>query len=155
CELAERRTALGECLLLDILPVWSCYTQGVSQVAEVHSSLRKETAMPALRPSVIPLDSFEGTSRHCRQAYGPMHAEYIRAFMLMETPPDKEHLAYAARCWQMLEGWKRPVTDFIKGMAKGSGLSEQELTLLLLHEEIVHAKPCTALGATGPATIDG
>lgn len=110
--------------------------------------------MPDLLPSKLDGQSYKGTPRACGRAYGEANAEAIRAFLIMEAAPDKKRLSYAGKCWEMAQGWKKPLAEFVRGMAKGSGLSEEEATLLLLHEEIVHAKPCTALGATGSATLD-
>src|SRR5204862_1819816 len=61
----------------------------------------------------------------------------------------------ASQCWKQLKRWEKPVVEFIRGMAEGSKLSVEQLTLLLLHEEIYHTKPCTAIGATHDGTKDG
>ena len=106
-------------------------------------------------PSIHPIAEFHGSPRACGKNYGISQAEAIRAWLNMETAPDPRRLRYASRCWEKLGNWQRPVVEFVRGMAEGSGLSMEETTLLLLHEEIVHTKPCTAIGATGPATRDG
>jgi len=98
---------------------------------------------------------FRGSPRRCGREYGQSQTEAIKAFLHMEMKPDAKRLRYAARCWEVLRRWEQPVVEFIRGMAKGTGLSVQELTLLLLHEERGRAKACTAVGATGAATRDG
>src|SRR5437879_580148 len=106
-------------------------------------------------PSIHPICEFKGTPRTCGSQYGETQAEAIEAWLHLETPPDPKRLRYASRCWQHLKRWKKPVVEFIRGMAEGTKLSVEELTLLLLHEEIVHTKPCTAIGARGAGTKDG
>lgn len=108
-----------------------------------------------LLPSIHTIHEFRGTARRCGEEYGRSQADWIRCFYAMETPPDPWRVRYAKRCWNHLRGWMPPITEWILGMAHGSGLSPEELTLLLLHEEIVHTKPCTAVGATREGTRDG
>jgi isopenicillin-N N-acyltransferase-like protein len=108
-----------------------------------------------MQPSVLPLHAFSGSSRQCGEMYGAKLAESISGFLHMETPPDKARLKYARACWDVLKRWNKPVADFTRGMAAGAQRPIEELTLLLLHEEIVHQKNCTGLGATGSATTDG
>lgn len=98
---------------------------------------------------------FAGPPRSCGRAYGESQAEAIGAFLAEEVPPDRTRMRYASQCWKILKGWKRPVVEFIHGMAQGCGRPIEEVTLLLLHEEIVHTKPCTGFGAMGDATRDG
>ncbi|NQU09486.1 hypothetical protein HQ590_01735, partial [bacterium] len=111
--------------------------------------------MTKRQPSIHPLYEYRGTVRGCGRQYGASQAEAIEAFLHLEVTPDPKRLRYAARCWDRLRRWDRAVADFVRGMAAGSGLSVQHLTLLLLHEEILHTKPCTGVGATGPGTRDG
>lgn len=105
--------------------------------------------------STYPITELKGTPRACGRQYGEAHAEAIEAFLHMEVPPSPQRLRYVTRCWNELKRWQRHVLEFVRGMSEGSGLSVEELTLLLLHEEIVHTKPCTGIGATGPGTKDG
>lgn len=99
--------------------------------------------------------NLKGSPRECGRQYGEANREAIDAFLWMEVTPDAQRLRYARRCWAVLRRWERPVVEFVKGMAEGSRLSTVELTLLLLHEEVFHAKPCTAVGATRHGTKDG
>src|SRR4051794_21592606 len=103
---------------------------------------------------VLALHSFSGTARTCGEAYGAAQSEAIAGFLHMETPPDKQRLRYAKACWQVLRRWNKPVAEFTRGMAAGTGRPVEEMTLLLLHEELVHQKNCTGLGATGKGTAD-
>jgi hypothetical protein len=79
----------------------------------------------------------------------------IRAFLRWQVPSNPKRREFARHCWDRLSRWDRPVVEFIRGMAQGSGLSLAEVTLLTLHEEIGRIKSCTAFGATGPGTRDG
>lgn len=112
--------------------------------------------------SFVPAE-FKGSAFQCGRSYGQANAEGILSFLLMETAPDTKRLRYAARCWDVLQDWEKPIADFVRGMAEGSGRTVEEITLLLLHEEIVHQQAsvsagnqhCSGLGATGAATVDG
>ena len=95
------------------------------------------------------------TPRACGRQYGEHHAEAIEAFLHLEATPNPWRLRYAARCWERLKHWEAHVVEFVRGMAEGSKLSVEKITLLLLHEEIAHSKHCTAIGATGKGTADG
>jgi hypothetical protein len=106
-------------------------------------------------PSRHSVAELSGSPSVCGREYGASQAESIRAFLALTVAPDKRRLAYAARCWRVLAGWKRPVVEFVRGMAAGAGLSLEEATLLLLHEEICHLPHCTAFGATGAASQGG
>jgi len=97
----------------------------------------------------------QGTPRRCGRDYGESQAERIQAFLQAHVPPNGRRLRFAARCWSSLEEWRRPIAEFVRGLAKGAGLTLPETTLLLLHEEIGHSKLCTAFGATGPGTRNG
>jgi hypothetical protein len=106
-------------------------------------------------PSIHRLTELKGSPRSCGRHYGEQHAEAIDAFLHMEVPPNPERLRYASRCWKVFKRWERHVVEFVRGMAEGSGRSVEEITLVLLHEEIVHTKPCTAIGATRGGSKDG
>ncbi len=108
-----------------------------------------------LLPSTHTLLELRGTARQCGEEYGRSQAELIRAIMVMEVLPDRARRSYARQCWTHLKDWLQPVTEWILGMARGSDLSPEEITLILLHEEIVHTKPCSAVGATRGGSRDG
>lgn len=109
--------------------------------------------MSMLSTNHTPLE-FRGSPRRCGKLYGESQAEAIKALLYKEVPPDRKRLEYARRCWERLRSWEKPVVEFVRGMSDGSGLNLAETTLLLLHEEIVHMKNCTAFGATGSGTKD-
>lgn len=93
--------------------------------------------------------------RACGRQYGEAQAERIAVFMEAEgLSPDRQG-AYAAQCWRELVNWQQPVVEFVRGMADGCGRSVEEMTLLILHEEVIHSEHCTAFGATAAATRDG
>jgi predicted choloylglycine hydrolase len=108
-----------------------------------------------LLKTTIPQSEFKGSPRACGRAYGKAHAEAIAGFLHMETPPDKKRLKYARECWNELKKWNRSIAEFVRGSAEGAKHSVEEMTLILLHEEIVHTKNCTGVGATRTATADG
>jgi hypothetical protein len=105
--------------------------------------------------STLPLIEVKGSPRACGRQYGESQAEMIDAFLHSAATPDSKRLRFAARSWEQLKRWDKPVVEFVKGMAEGSRLSIEEVTLLLLHEEIARMPHCTAIGATGPGTVDG
>lgn len=108
-------------------------------------------------PSHHAIFTYAGTPRACGAAYGNEQAEAIQIFLRLKLQPDATKLRYAARCWKRLSAWQLPVTEFICGVSRGSGCSVEELTLILLNDEIFHSSPhhCTAIGATRGATRDG
>jgi hypothetical protein len=108
----------------------------------------------ALEKKHQPLE-FEGTPRQCGKAYGESEREAIQAFLAKEIFFNPQRLRYAQRCWKVLQGWEKPIAEFVYGMAQGAGLEAHVMTLLLLHEEVVHMEHCTAFGATGAGTKDG
>ena len=91
----------------------------------------------------------------CGEAYGQALEARIMGFCRQEVRPDASHLQYAARCWSHVQRSAPASARFLKGLAKGARLSIEHLTLLALHEEIVHQHHCTAFAATGAATRGG
>jgi hypothetical protein len=73
----------------------------------------------------------------------------------MELQPDAKKLRYARKCWDHVVREAPHSARFMRGMAKGANLSIEHITLLTLHEEIVHTPHCTAFAATGEATRAG
>lgn len=84
----------------------------------------------------------------CGVAYGQAFEPQIMGFCRMELEPDRKRLGYARRCWQHVEKDAPASARFMKGMAKGAHLSLEHVTLLALHEEIVHTKHCSAFAAS-------
>src|SRR4029079_14705643 len=109
-------------------------TTGRSWCIECHIKISWRLPMPAAQ---LPLHSFSGSSRACGEAYGAAQSEAITGFLHMETPPDKKRLRYAKACWDVLRRWNKPVAEFTRGMAAGARRPVEEMTLLLLHEELV------------------
>ncbi len=105
--------------------------------------------------SLYHLTELRGTARECGCGYGSSQAEAIGIFLHQQLQPDSLRLAYAERCGKILQGWEKPVFEFVQGMAEGSGRSLQEIVLVLLHEEICHVHTCTGIGAQGKGTPDG
>src|SRR6058998_1435753 len=97
--------------------------------------------------SVHSVAEFRGSPSACGRQYGLTQAETIGAFLTLAVKPDAARLEYAARCWNVLSEWERPVVEFVRGMAVGTGMSLEQATLLLLHEEVYHLPHCTAFGA--------
>ena len=97
---------------------------------------------------------FRGSALKCGELYGDSQRELIPGFFHMETPPTPERLKYAAKCWEVLQDWNKPVADITRGAAKGSGRSVEELTLLMLHEELIHTRNSTAFAVNAAAATD-
>ena len=107
------------------------------------------------QPTQKPVLKFEGTPGSCGKSYGESEAEAISAFLRLQVAPNAKRLGFARRCWAKLRKWEPAVVEFVRGLAEGSGLTLEETTLLLLHEEIAHTKSCTAFGAAGKGTRNG
>mgnify|MGYP002624895903 FL=1 len=103
----------------------------------------------------LPLHTLSGAARDCGRAYGEMFREAMLGFCVQEVRPDTKRLAYARRCWKHVEHDAPASARLMRGMAEGSTLSIEQITLISLHEEIVHQPHCTAFAATGSATRDG
>jgi len=106
-------------------------------------------------PSHHPFFELRGSAHSCGRAYGESQVETIAGFLRAQLPDRQQWQPYAGKCWAMASEWQRPLAEFIRGMAEGTGRPVEEIMLLLMHEEIGHAKACTAFGATGSATTDG
>jgi isopenicillin-N N-acyltransferase-like protein len=102
----------------------------------------------------LTMTSLEGTVGECGEAYGEAFETRILGFCQQEVKPDKKRLSYAERCWVHIERDAPISAEFIKGMAAGSHLSLEHVTLLTLHEEIAHGG-CTAFAASAEATLEG
>jgi hypothetical protein len=118
------------------------------------SNSEAEVPRPKANSSYL-MAEFRGTARDCGRDYGRSQTEAIGAFLYHQVQPDWLRLAYADRCGKVLEEWEKPIFEFVQGMSDGTGLSLQEMVLLLLHEEVVHVHNCTGIGATGKGTVDG
>lgn len=103
----------------------------------------------------LALAEISGTALACGREYGERFEPLIMGFCRQELKPDRRNLAYARRCWRHVERDAPESAAFMRGMARGSRLSLDHVTLLTLHEEIVHMPHCTAFAAAGPATRDG
>ena len=103
----------------------------------------------------LPLIEFQGTAAECGAAYGAKLTDRILGFAKAELNPTKARLTYAEKCWKHVVRSAPHATDFLEGMSVGSGIPRNILTLVTLHEEIVHQPHCTAFAVTGTATRDG
>ena len=101
-----------------------------------------------MRQDKLAIDTFRGSAMDCGVAYGQAFEPQIMGFCRMELEPDRKRLSYARRCWQHVEKDAPASARFMKGMARGAHLSIEHVTLLALHEEIVHTKHCTAFAAS-------
>lgn len=103
---------------------------------------------------ILPLSEFRGSPGACGKAYGQRFATLIMGFIKAEVDPSKSRLGYASKCWKHVAKSAPHAAEIIDGMAEGSGLSREHLTLMSLHEEVYHVPHCTAFAATGEATQD-
>ncbi len=108
-------------------------------------------------PSVHSLMALRGSPRQCGKCYGENQAEMLRIY-LKNIPHggfNSDRRRYAQQCWRILHRWDGSVAEFLRGMARGSGLPLDEICALLCREEFGHTHHCTAMGATGAATRNG
>src|SRR4051812_21869227 len=103
----------------------------------------------------LPVWRHRGTVRSCGRAYGERQADDIFYLTQALVRPDRKRLRYAARCWEEIRRWHRPIAELMRAMAAGSRRPVEELTLLLLHEEYERRSHCTAFAATGAAVRAG
>lgn len=116
--------------------------------------------MPVHQPTnvqerLLALTEVSGSARDAGKQYGSAFEPEIMAFARDQVAPNKARLAYARKCWRHVERTSPTSAAFMRGMADGAHLSLDHVTLLSLHEEIVHQPHCTAFAATGSATRDG
>jgi predicted choloylglycine hydrolase len=100
----------------------------------------------------LPVYAISGTEMQCGCRYGERWATEMLGFYYQELNPSADRLAYARRCWKHVQQAAPRSARFMKGMARGSGLALDQVTLLTLHEEVAHLPHCTAFAATGDAT---
>lgn len=105
-----------------------------------------------MNADTLPLTSFKGKPADCGEAYGEKFGNLILGFCKQELRPDRRRVNYAARCWELVLKHAPASATFMRGVARGSGLSIEHITLTSLHEEIYHEPHCTAFIATGDAT---
>ena len=104
----------------------------------------------------LELHTIRGTAIQCGRQYGQRWSTGMLGFYYQELRPDKQKLAYARRCWEHVEKACPHSAQFMRGMARGSGLTVDQVALLALHEENHHIRPhCTAFAATGADTRGG
>lgn len=99
--------------------------------------------------------SIEGSARDCGRVYGEQERESIVDFLNSQIALRPDLLNFAAECWTELEGALPGVAEFCKGLAEGAALTISQMTLLLLHEEIVHQEHCSLVGVCKDAARDG
>lgn len=106
-------------------------------------------------PHRLTLLEIEGTPLAAGVEYGKRLETELMGFCRLGVTPNKQRLRYAKRCWPHVEKSAPTSAAFMRGIARGSGLSLEHVTLLTLHEEIYHQPHCTAFAATGDATRGG
>lgn len=87
---------------------------------------------------MLELHTIRGTAAQCGRQYGERWSTQILGFYYQKLDPDKSKLAYARRCWRHVEKVAPHSARFMKGMARGSGLTVDQVALLSLHEEVFH-----------------
>ena len=103
----------------------------------------------------LSVETIRGSDRQCGIRYGDRWATEMLGFYYQEVSPSPSKLAYARRCWKHVERSAPRSARFMKGLARGSGLTLDQVCLLTLHEEIYHLPHCTAFAATGSQTRGG
>jgi len=113
-----------------------------------------------------PLKLFEisGEARERGFQYGEKCKESISRFVdsFYTDFKDKKNLSkpevlrYARKYTPYIEGYSPEVMEEIKGIAEGSERQLEEIVMISMHEEkLSFTGSCTALGATGAATVGG
>lgn len=112
----------------------------------------------------FPLTVISGKPRERGRAYGKqfkddvaafLEKELFRAFVKPDHPTRDDMLRYAGLCAKEIKSYAPTIHDEMEGMAEGSGLTLEQLTLITLHEELWHrgvlpqVPHCTAV-AVGP-----
>lgn len=123
------------------------------------------TALPAADENAFPLTVITGKPRERGRAYGKqfkaaigdfLDKEIFKAFVQPKQPTRDDMLRYAAACAKEVKAFAPLIHDEMEGMAEGSGLSLEQVTLITLHEELWHrgdlpkVPHCTGI-AVGPA----
>jgi isopenicillin-N N-acyltransferase-like protein len=103
----------------------------------------------------LSIETIKGPALEAGRLYGKIFEPMIMGFCSQELKPDETKLNYARECWSHIDKSAPKSAEFMRGMAEGARLSLDHITLLSLHEEIVHQPHCTAFAATGKATEDG
>ena len=85
-----------------------------------------------------------GTVTSAGTEYGRRFETPMLGFCRLGVCPNKRRLNYARRCWQHIEKSAPVSASFMRGLARGSRLSLEHITLTTLHEEIYHQPHCTA-----------
>jgi hypothetical protein len=123
-------------------------------------------AAPSLQAAEadFPITLISGRPRERGRQYGKQFKDAIAAFLDKEivgafakpTQPTRDQMyRYAAACAKEVKAFSPTIHDEMEGMAEGSGLRLEELTLITLHEELWHrgvlpkVEHCTAV-AVGP-----
>lgn len=108
----------------------------------------------------LPLTEIEGDLRTCAARYGEEFRDAIHGFYNRELQPDDKKLAYARSCIPFMEEGAPTAFQWTEGMAGAAGLSLEDATLLLLHEENYHnllrkEGHCTALLSARESSLSG
>jgi len=106
-------------------------------------------------PTDVPIQEIAGAPYEAGREYGCRNMEPIIGFLCHQIREKAKNRLFARECWQELLEYSDTVSQFVRGMAEGTGISLEQAVLLLLHEELGHMHHCTAFGATGSATIGG
>jgi isopenicillin-N N-acyltransferase-like protein len=134
-------------------------------LASALTAVTAPTLVSAEKEPAFPLTVISGKPRERGRQYGKQFKEAIASFLKKEIysafvkpkhPTRDEMLRYAGACAREIKSYAPLIHDEMEGMAEGSELSIEQLTLITLHEELWHrgvlpkVPHCTAV-AVGPA----
>ena len=71
--------------------------------------------------STLPVHAYRGSVRACGRAYGEENRERVDGFLHLRGFLKRKNLRYAAQCWDVVKGWKKPLAEFVRGTAEGAG----------------------------------
>ena len=115
------------------------------------------------------LSVITGNARERGRQYARDFSDAIRSFVereiyqpfISEKQTKEDTLRYAGACAKEVKAFAPTVHDELEGIAEGTGLTLDEVTLITLHEELWHrgvlppTPHCTAIAAGPPDTNDG
>lgn len=100
------------------------------------------------RTQTLPVLRFDGPPKVCGEDYGERERESILGFLSSQIVPGPEKSDFAAHCWLRLQDEFPAIAQFCEGLARGADISISQVSLLLLHEELIHAEHCSIIGVS-------
>jgi hypothetical protein len=154
---------------LQVIKLFAVVMTSVIAVIQLGGVVRGQTEQARVE-AFAAADVVSGSARERGEAYGKIYHDRIREFLEQEiydafvgNPYSKEELAqYAAECGAVTREVCPLIAAECEGIAKGAGLTYDDIILINLHEELRHPakkkkKPshCTAVAVSPADSGDG